>query len=134
MIKIVLDTNCLLVSVKEYSNYYWLWQMFREQKFILCYTTEILNEYHEILSRYYTPSFADNVMKYLHIARNTEQVTVYYKWQLITDDPDDNKFVDCAVCANARFIVSNDRHFDILEEIDFPKVDVLNIEEFKGIM
>jgi predicted nucleic acid-binding protein len=108
--------------------------MFREQKFILCYTTEILNEYHEILSRYYTPSFAGNVMKYLQIARNTEQITVYYKWQLIIDDPDDNKFVDCAICANARFIVSNDRHFNILEEIDFPKVDVLTIEEFKEIM
>jgi predicted nucleic acid-binding protein len=42
--------------------------------------------------------------------------------------------VDCAVCANARYIVSNDKHFDILEAIDFPKVDILTLEEFKEII
>ena len=43
---------------------------------------------------------------------------------LITADPDDNKFVDCAVTAGATNIVSNDRHFRELERYDFPRVDV----------
>ena len=132
--KIVLDTNCLLVSVQKYSGFYWLWQAFRDNKFILCYTTDILNEYHEVLSRYYSAFFADNIVEYMLIARNAEQVTVYFNWQLITADPDDNKFVDCAICANARYIVSNDRHLTVLKEIDFPKVDVLSIHEFKEIV
>lgn len=52
-----------------------------------------------------------------------------YRWNLITRDPDDNKFVDCAIAGNVRFVVSNDRHFDELKEIDFPKVDILSADE-----
>ncbi len=62
---------------------------------------------------------------------NVEFVNVYFKWQLIENDPDDNKFVDCAIAANAKCIVSEDKHFRILKTIDFPKVEVLTIEEFK---
>ena len=43
---------------------------------------------------------------------------------LIQLDSDDNKFVDCCITANAQYIVSNDRHFDILKHIEFPHVNV----------
>ena len=129
--RIVLDTNCLLMSVPTYSDFFGIWQAFRDGKYILCYTTEILNEYHEILSRYFSVHFADSIMEDITVSPNTEQITVYYNWHLITADPDDNKFVDCAVSANASYIVTNDKHFKVLEKIDFPKVDILTIEEFK---
>ncbi len=53
---------------------------------------------------------------------------------IITADPDDNKFVDCAVIAGATYIVSNDRHFDELKRYDFPKVDVRKLSEFLNIV
>jgi len=34
-----------------------------------------------------------------------------YRFQLISTDPDDNKFVDCAIAANADFVVTEDAHF-----------------------
>jgi predicted nucleic acid-binding protein len=80
--KIVLDTNCLLMIVPKYSDFYWLWQAFCDKKFILCYTTEILNEYHEILSRYYSPLVAAGILEDIQASRNIEPVTVYYNWQL----------------------------------------------------
>jgi putative PIN family toxin of toxin-antitoxin system len=132
--KIVLDTNCLLVSVQEYSDYFWLWEAFCNKKFTFCYTDEILNEYQEILSRYYSPKFARLVIDTILSAPNTEQVKVYYKWLLILADPDDNKFVDCAISANADFIVSNDKHFNIFNDIDFPKINVVNIDTFKTVL
>ena len=49
---------------------------------------------------------------------------------LIQADPDDNKFVDCAVCGNAEYIVSNDSHFRILSEIDWPKLQLVTIQEY----
>jgi predicted nucleic acid-binding protein len=49
---------------------------------------------------------------------------------LIQADPDDNKFVDCAVCGNAEFIVSNDSHFRILDDIDWPKLQLVTIQEY----
>lgn len=51
-------------------------------------------------------------------------------FNLIEADPDDNKFVDCAVCGNADLIVSNDSHFSVLANIKFPKVRVVRIEEY----
>jgi len=132
--KIVLDTNCLLVSVQDYSKYHWLWQSFRERRFILCYTDEILNEYQEILTTYYSVSLAKYVIDAILNAPHAAPITVYYKWQLITADPDDNKFVDCAVSANASYIVTNDRHFNILKFIEFPKLNVVNIDTFKNIL
>ncbi|GHT38223.1 hypothetical protein AGMMS49965_00920 [Bacteroidia bacterium] len=129
--KIVLDTNCLLVALPKRSVYYWLWEAFRNKRFTLCYTTEILQEYTEILSQFYSQSFAESVIDEILNAENTEQVTIYFKWQLINVDPDDNKFVDCAISVGARYIVTNDNHFKVLEKIDFPKLSTLTILEFK---
>ena len=49
-------------------------------------------------------------------------------------DPDDNKFVDCALNAGADYIVTDDRHFNILKTFDFPQIKVINIETFKRIL
>ena len=132
--KIVLDTNCLLVSVQEYSDFFWLWQAFRDEKITLCYTTDILDEYHEKLSYYFSVPFADTVMEEILLSPNTLPITVYYKWNLITVDPDDNKFVDCAISANAACIISHDKHFNILKKIGFPKVNVISIDTFKSLI
>ena len=59
-----------------------------------------------------------------------ELITPFYHFNLITVDPDDNKFVDCAISANAHYIVTNDHHYDVLKDIDFPKVNVVNIQQF----
>jgi len=45
---------------------------------------------------------------------------------------DDNKFVDCAVSANASCIVTNDRHFNVLRNIEFPKINPIDIHTFKS--
>ena len=54
----------------------------------------------------------------------------HFHFVLIVADPDDNKFVDCAISANAEFIVTNDSHFDVLSAIPFPQVAVKSIDEF----
>ena len=45
-----------------------------------------------------------------------------------------NKFVDCAIAGNARYIVTNDHHYDILRNTAFPHVDVLAIDEFLALL
>jgi putative PIN family toxin of toxin-antitoxin system len=132
--KIVLDTNCLLPSIFKQSIYHWLWKAFRNGTFTLCYTTEILQEYEEVFSRYYTQAITENVMQILSISPNVEKVTVFFKWNLITADPDDNKFVDCLISAGAQYLVTNDKHFNVLEKIPFPKIQIVDIESFKKLI
>ncbi|MDR1951266.1 MAG: PIN domain-containing protein, partial [Bacteroidales bacterium] len=63
---------------------------------------------------------------------HTSQINPRYKWNLITVDTDDNKFVDCALNAGADYIVTNDRHFNVLKDIEFPKINVIDIDTFKN--
>lgn len=132
--KIVLDTNCLVTIIMpgSYNNDVWL--AFRQNKYSLCVSNEILFEYHEILSKRYNQLIANTVIKELIESPNIEKVSPAYRFNLITTDPDDNKFVDCAITAGATYIVSNDKHFAELEQYDFPKVDVRQLNEFLQIV
>jgi predicted nucleic acid-binding protein len=67
-------------------------------------------------------------------SHNVEKVIPFFKWNLIFTDPDDNKFVDCALNAGADCIVTNDKHFNILKGIGFPKMNIIDIETFKKII
>lgn len=134
MRKIVLDTNCLLMSLPKISPYRMIWDDFLKGKLILCVTNEIVEEYLEILSQKTTSEIACNVVSVILSQSNVEFVTPYYKMHLIQADEDDNKFVDCAFIAGASCIVSNDAHFKILNEINFPKIFVMKIKEFIDLL
>ena len=61
---------------------------------------------------------------------STRFFTPHFRFRLIEQDPDDNKFVDCAIVAGADYIVSEDAHFRVLETIPFPKVNVIRLNRF----
>ena len=65
---------------------------------------------------------------------NLNKVEIFFEWKLIERDPDDNKYVDAAIVGTADFIVSNDHHFKILNSIDFPKVNIMDIDEFLNLI
>ncbi len=44
------------------------------------------------------------------------------------------KFVNCAFAANVHYLVSNDRHFNILKTTGFPKINLLKIDEFMAVL
>ena len=132
--KVVLDTNCLLPAVFPRSIYHWVWKSFRDGAFTLCYSNEIIVEYEELLSVLYPPEMTNGVIEVLLNARNVVKVIPFYKWNLISADPDDNKFVDCALNANADYIVTNDKHFNVLKELDFPLIKVIDITAFKDML
>lgn len=73
-------------------------------------------------------------MELIENAPNVLLITKYFKWNLIEADADDNKFVDCAISCDAKFIVSNDKHFNILGTIPFPKVEVIKADTFKKLL
>ena len=127
---IVLDTNILLVSISPRSKFYPIFRAFEEEQYSLCVTTDILIEYEEILRRHVDKVLTTIVLQIIENAPNTKLVSRYYKWNLIPNDPDDNKFVDCAVAGNAKYIVSHDKHFNHLRTVKFPKITVVGAEAF----
>ncbi len=77
---------------------------------------------------------AKNVIDLLLKSKNVEYITPHFKFRLIEADHDDDKFVDCAFAANATYIVSDDSHFEVLKEIQFPKLLVLKLKKFLELL
>ena len=68
--KVVIDTNCLIASIPRQNPEYWLYEAFRSEKFDWVVSSEILHEYEEQLSDFYSPHTADLVLKILTTASN----------------------------------------------------------------
>ena len=132
--KIVLDTNCFIASLSRNGQYYPVWKGLQTGKYILCVSTDILEEYAEIITQKMSENVASNVIHLLLESEFVELVNPYFSLHLIEADHDDDKFVDCAFAANATFIVSDDKHYDILKEISFPQLLVLKLKEFLGLL
>ncbi len=131
MENIVLDTNCLIRIVPQGAKYHLLWDKIISGDVHLYVTHKIMLEYEEILSIEYGKEIANFVMLTLSTLSNIHYVNVYYHFNLIAIDPDDNEFVDCAIVANAKCIVSNDKHFKVLSNKNiWPQIDVKKLQEY----
>lgn len=133
--RVVLDINVLLISLPVTSKYRPIFDSLKAGKFELILSNDILSEYHEKLAEKTSPSVADNVTKLLLALDNCLLQSIYFEWSLMHNDrttarPDDNKYVDCALVANADHLVSEDRHFSVLRTINFPQLSVIRIDEF----
>ena len=129
MLRIVLDTNVLLVSISDRSRLHWIFKKLLDGEYEICVTTDILAEYAEIIEKHMGVEASESTMGVLENLPNTIFTTSYFRFHLLKDE-DDNKFVDCAIAANADFIVTHDKDFKILEKIEFPKVKVIDTEAF----
>ena len=132
--RLVIDTNCLLVSIPKLSETRWLFDGLRTGIFEFGITTEILEEYEEVIGDFYSPNLAHNVVEMLPNLKNSLLITPYYYWDLITIDRDDNKFVDCAIACQADYIITHDKHFKTLQKIAFPKVRCLKMNDLKKLL
>ncbi len=131
--KVVLDTNIIIASLSSFSKYHWIIKKLIDQEYSICISNEILLEYEEKITEKYGGEAAKNFTSFLKEAPNVNLVEVFFHWNLIRD-PDDNKFADCAFSASANYIVTEDRHFNILNTIDFPKITTLGIKEFETVL
>jgi len=131
---VVLDTNVLLVAIPPKSKYRPILDALIEGSFTLILSNDILSEYIEIIERKTNATVANNIAEMLLNLENLKKVEIFFEWNLINKDPDDNKYVDAAISGAADYLVSNDQHFRFLAENDFPKVNHINIDTFLQII
>ena len=86
-------------------------------------------EYAEILEQQINREVADNIAQALIDSPFIQMTEPTYRWQMIHEDPDDNKFVDAAITASATYLITNDGHFNVLHSVEFPKVRCLRLED-----
>lgn len=100
-------------------------------EWLLCINNDIFLEYWEILQNKTNEQIASNVIDFLISHPYILFVNDFFKLNLIIADADDNKFCDCCFAASADFLITSDNHFNILKEIDFPKIQIFTSDEIK---
>jgi putative PIN family toxin of toxin-antitoxin system len=127
--KVVLDTNVLISGIFFHGPPYQILKAWQEKKLTIVITQDILSEYQRVsneLSKEF-PSIQINQLLDL-ITTHAEVVhTKGIKIQ-ICKDPDDNKFVECALASKSRIIVSGDRH--LLEISGYKGITVISPRNF----
>lgn len=132
--KIVLDTNGLLRCISRKSDYAIVLQNLNKNEIELVVTTEILLEYEEKITEIFSKETSELIIGAFLLLPNVKKVDVHYHLDLITRDTDDNKFADCAFAGNVHFIVTDDKHFNELKNIGFPKLKVITLDDFKELL
>ncbi|MEO6454312.1 MAG: putative toxin-antitoxin system toxin component, PIN family [Ginsengibacter sp.] len=132
--KIVLDTNLLIIAIGIRSRYRPIWQAFIEGKYQLIISEEIIHEYEEILLERSARGASEIVMQVFAESPDIIYKRIHYTWKAITSDPDDNKFFDTAVAGNADYLVTNDGHFKEALAIGFPRINIISAEDFLKVL
>jgi len=123
-VRVVVDTNVFISSLlNTEGNPRKVIDLWRYEKVTLCVSREILAEYFAVLSRFGVSREPEGkeMLQLFQNRYNQVFLTSTPAISAIREDPADNKFIECAVAAGAKYIVSGDRH-------------LLNLKAFKGIL
>jgi putative PIN family toxin of toxin-antitoxin system len=131
-VKIVLDTNVIASGVYWKGSSFEIIQRWTTDQFQVFITGEILNEYKTILEKLDpvpTKPVAQHWIPF--IFQNSVLVTTKTSVK-ICRDPDDDKILDCALAAEAKYIVSGDK--DLLSLGRFRSVEIITPPAFLKIL
>ena len=112
---VVLDTNVVLQSLNQRHPFAVILHAWYAGRFIWALSTDILLEYQEVIVRKSGAVRWQALARLLDLAAahggNAQQVSPSFFFRTISADRDDDKFADCAIAANADYIVTSDMHF-----------------------
>jgi uncharacterized protein len=127
--RVVIDTNVFITIFKSDGENRWMFDKIINGEWVLCLSNDIFFEYLEILERKISLSVAEKILSFLISSPYVHLVENYFHLNLIEVDKDDNKFCDTAFTSSANFIITNDRHFNVLQSIEFPSITVYTPQE-----
>ena len=97
-------------------------------------STEVFFEYLEKIGE---QSIAETAARLRQVFQFSASITVVepsFRFRLIAADPDDDKFVDCAVTGDADYLVTDDRHYRQLKDVEFPSLRVVTARQFLEVL
>lgn len=136
MTRIVLDTNVVIsAGISTDGNPALIFEMLILEDVKNYTTQDIIDEIKEVLLRPRITKIISLVEQEFIIGifeKFSEKIAVGIKFQEIKDDPDDNKFLECAVSASADYIISGDNH--LLKLHKFRGIKIITPAEFVKLM
>lgn len=109
--KVVIDPNVLISAFGWDGKPEAVLNLMEQRKVVNCITNDIYSELQRVVAYpklKFSPTLQVNILEFVfswsNFVKPKETVAV------IADDPDDDKFLACAVAANAATIISGDPH------------------------
>jgi uncharacterized protein len=130
-VKIVIDTNVFISSfLSPKGDPRKIIDLWKKGEVVLCLSAGILGEYIEVLSRFGLENEPElkEVLDLFRQHSYCELVVCDDMLNVIEADPDDNKFIECAIVARAAYIVSGDKHLKELRQ--YAGVPIISPAEF----
>lgn len=115
--KVVIDTN-IFVSSFFGGNPRKIVDLWRKEKLTLCLSKDILDEYIEVLRRIglEDEDELEELLSLFSKGFNIVFTTKTPKITLVDEDPDDDKFIECAVALKADVIITGDKALEAIKE------------------
>ena len=127
--KVVLDTNVFISGVFFSGPPFQILQAWRNGKIQLVISLEILDEYRrvgEILAGEHPAISLEPVLEY--VIQNAIVFSVPPLSERVCDDPDDDKFLACALASGSNLVISGDKH--LLKVSGYQNIKVLKPRDF----
>ncbi|MCL5992498.1 MAG: putative toxin-antitoxin system toxin component, PIN family [Bacteroidetes bacterium] len=132
MTLVVIDTNVIISSFHG-GNPKAIVDLWRNEKIRLCLSKNILNEYIEVLNRLEKLDRKElnellilfTTYRNMNFANKTPSIIV------VINDPDDDKFIECAVELGAEYIITGDK--ELLSIKQFGNIKIVNPKQFLDI-
>lgn len=128
-LKVVMDTNVFVSGVFFSGPPYQILKAWQSGEFELVVSQDILDEYQrvgEILAKERPKIDLNPILTFI-----LEHAKVYISAELkesVCEDPDDDKFLACALASGSRVIISGDKH--LLKISGYEGIEVLKPREF----
>ena len=119
---VCIDTNSLVQLFGKKAPFRAIAVALMDGRIELAVSTAILLEYEEVAAAMHGPVFAREVIGFLDLAAasgSVKHLTPQFHFRIITADPDDDIFADCAIAAAAEYIITEDGHFKALRSAGY---------------
>lgn len=135
--RITVDTNVLISGTFWTGDSFRILDMIDKKKLSNISSREIIEEYNEAIKSDEIVEKVDNkklkMTKIVHnVIKNSEIVEPTTKLDVIKDDTDDNRVLECAKEGKVSHVITNDNHLLKLKE--FEGIKILTPEEFLRIL
>ncbi len=127
--KIILDTNVFVSGVFFNGPPYQILEVWRDGKLDIIVSPEILDEYvrvGEILAEDHPGIDLKPMLDY--VIQNAEVYAASVLSEAVCEDPDDDKFLACALASGSTIIVSGDKH--LLKVSGYHGIEILKPRDF----
>jgi putative PIN family toxin of toxin-antitoxin system len=131
--KVVIDSNVFISAFGWDGKPEAVLQLLEQKKIVNHLTAEIFEELKRVVAYpklKFSPSLQTKIIEF--VFSWSQLIQVRENFAMIADDPDDDKFIECAVAANAEYIISGDPH--LLALGSFRDIQIVNPAAFLGIV